>query len=102
QLGSLVDVAVVGVVEDLRDRTPPRPAGQRGLLVRGGPACALVAAAVQDCEGVEVRSQLRGGAGRGEVLLTGGPKGSGPRRGDRRGRVYSGVLISWLISARFR
>ena len=98
QFGALVDIPVVGVVEDLWDRTPSRPARQDWLLVDVGPPAALVAATVQNGERVEVRSQLGGGARRGEGLLAGGSKGRGPRQYLRF--VYSGVLMAWLISAR--
>ncbi len=54
QLGPLVGVAAVDVVEDLGDRAPSRPPGEDRLLVYGGPPTAVVAATVEDSERVEV------------------------------------------------
>lgn len=100
QLGALGGVPVIVVVEGLRDGTPSGPAGQDRLLLDVSPPASVVAAPVQNGKRVEVRSQLGGDAGRGQVVLGRGTERSGARRRARL--VYSGALIAWLISASVR
>jgi hypothetical protein len=111
QLGPLGGEAIVVVIEDVRDRSPPRPAGKYGLLVGGGPAV-LVLAAAQRGESVEVGAQLGGGPGRGQVVLAGRlergrPLGCGGARvvmpvAECIGAGYRGWLIVRLISSSSR
>ena len=68
KLASRLVEPFVGLVEDLGDGTPARPAGQDGLLVDGGPPVVGMAA-LQDPQGVEVGVELRLCAGRCEVGL---------------------------------
>jgi hypothetical protein len=91
QFGSLRGKPVVVVIEDLRDGTPPGPAGQDRLLAGIGPPASVLTAGVQDGESVEVGSQLGGDTRRREVSLSRRSKGRGSRR--RVPFVYSGALI---------
>src|SRR5690606_16717468 len=94
KLGALVRVAVVVGVEDLRDRSPARPAGEDRLLAGGRPSPALLSAPVEDRQRVEVRSQLRPCPQRGQLVRAPRPKGRGPGRGCGWFVGYRGVLIA--------
>ncbi len=83
QLGSLIGPRIVRRVEDLRDRTPTRPARHHALLIRCRGAL-LVAHLPTGGDGGEVRREARLRPGRGQIVLAGGP--------ERYGLLSSNVL----------
>ena len=72
--GAFAGIGELGtrLVEDLRDGTPARPAAKHGLLI--GRRRSPVAETVEDFERSEVRVELGGRTGRGEVTLSGWTK----------------------------
>jgi hypothetical protein len=91
KLVSGVGEAAVGVVEDLRDRTPTRPAGEH-LLLGGRRPAVLALAGPQDAQGGEVGVELRSLTRRSEVTLAGWPEGRVAIR--RYGAAWSASLIA--------
>ena len=80
KLDPLIGEPVIGLVEDLRDRSPPRPAGEHLLFAGRRPPVALGVAPIQHLERGEIRTELRCSARWREIVLTLRPEGRGPRR----------------------